>query len=391
MMITRLYIDGFKSLRNIELHPGKLNVLVGSNGSGKSSVLQTLLLLRQSAHSISGEVDELRLSGELYEAGMPTDAIHPDASHTITIEVAGDFNPTKFKGTFFFNRDDERDLRNRRLKGLTEGKLPLALFERQNEFSYLNAERIGPRVSYHLPSSEETLNGRVGKFGEFTAASLARAFNSNEVIDGWGAETERNFVTALESLDGKSLVDELHQSQGTIFRLSNIMLDWIIPGASFSATENVDTDSSTLLFERDRLGTKARVRTTHIGFGLTYSLPILVASMSLPRLTGLLLVENPEAHLHPYSQSRIGAFLALMSSTARQIFIETHSDHLVNGIRLAVRYGLVSAADVKIYYFDNSLAANQSKISSIELDSRGGLSAWPQGFFDQIERDLARL
>lgn len=117
----------------------------------------------------------------------------------------------------------------------------------------------------------------------------------------------------------------------------------------------------------------------------------MVAALTLRNFDGLLLVENPEAHLHPYSQSRIGAFLALIASTGRQIFVETDSDHLVNGIRLAVRYGLVAATDVRVYFFHNSITSEQSKISSIEMDDRGGLAAWPLGFFDQIERDLSRL
>lgn len=390
-MINRLYIDGFKSLRNIDLNLASLNVLVGPNGSGKSSVLQTLLLLRQSADRINGAVELLRLSGELYEAGMPIDAIHPDASHTIKIVLYDKFDVDDFKGTFVLDRDDDSAANNRLLNGFTEGNVPLALFERTGEFAYLNAERIGPRVAYRLPPGGEDLAGRVGKFGEFTTAILARAFNSQQKVDHWDDHTASNFVAGLSALDGDSPISEVHASQGSMFRLSNAMLGWIVPGATFSAIENTDTDSATLLFTRDTHGIKARIRATHAGFGLSYALPIVVAALSLRRGYGLLLVENPEAHLHPYSQSRMGAFLALMASTDRQIVVETHSDHLVNGIRLAVRYGLVAAENVRIYFFHNSLSAEQSKVSKIEVDSRGGLSAWPSGFFDQIERDLSRL
>lgn len=388
-MITHLYIDGFKSLRNIDLNPARLNILVGPNGSGKSSVLQALLLLRQSANAINGEVDGLRLSGELYEAGLPIDAIHPDASHTIKIKLSD--GPSNFQGKFVYDREDDGATSNRRLSGFSEGNLPLALFERTGEFAYLNAERIGPRVAYQLPSGDDTVNGRVGKFGEFTTATLARAFNNQQKVDAWNERTTSLFANAFKSLDGNALVDEVLASQGSIFRLSNAALGWIVPGASFSAIENSDTDSATLLFIRDTQGIKAKVRTTHIGFGLTYALPIVVAGLTLRSYYGLLLVENPEAHLHPYSQSRMGAFLALIASTNRQIFIETHSDHLVNGIRLAVRYGLVPANDVRIYFFHNSLEAEQSEVSNIEIDALGGLASWPAGFFDQIERDLSRL
>jgi predicted ATPase len=389
-MIGRLYIDGFKSLRNIELDPASINVLVGPNGSGKSSVLQTMLLLRQSNHG-KGKVPSLLLSGELYEAGMPLDAIHPDANHTVRIELRDDDGAHDFHGQFTQDRNDDNATNIRRLPGEGKGLLPFALFERTGEFAYLNAERVGPRVTYPLPLSDTGLNGRVGKFGEFTTAILARAFNSQEKIDSWNDQTAAAFEKGLSALDGEALISEIRASQGSLFRLSNIMLGWIVPGANFAASENTDTDSAVLMFTRDVHGIKAKVRATHIGFGLSYALPVIVAALSLRHAHSLFLVENPEAHLHPYSQSRMGAFLALVASTGRQIFVETHSDHVINGIRLAVRYGLVRAEDVRIYFFHNSLSAEQSKVSKIEIDNRGGLASWPPGFFDQIEQDLARL
>jgi predicted ATPase len=389
-MIDRLCVDGFKSLRNIELNPAGINVLVGPNGSGKSSLLQTMLLLRQSARG-SGKVPSLLLSGELYEAGMPLDALHPDANHTIKIELRDDDVSHDFRGIFTQDRNDDTSVDIRRIPGKSTGLLPYTLFERSGEFAYLNAERVGPRVTYQLPLSDPGLSGRIGKFGEFTTAILASAFNDQEKIDSWNDQIAATFDKGLSALDGEALISELHVSEGSLFRLSNIVLGWIVPGANFSATENTDTDSAVLKFTRDVHGIKSKVRATNIGFGLSYALPVIVAALSLRQLHGLLLVENPEAHLHPYSQSRMGVFLALVASTGRQIFVETHSDHVVNGIRLAVRYGLVPAECVRIYFFHNSLSAEQSKVSKIEIDSRGGLSSWPPGFFDQIEQDLARL
>lgn len=389
-MIRRLYIDGFKSLRDTELNPTSINVLVGPNASGKSTVLQTLLLLRQSADSIDGSVKTLHLSGELYEAGTPLDAIHPAARHTIRIEVIDDSGAFNYWGDFYYNRDEDRGSGTRVLQGNSHGSVPLQLFLRDDHFAYLTAERIGPRVAYRLPLGEDELSGRVGKFGQFTTAILARAFNIEEKVEDWEEQKAQRFAKALLNLDGGALIDELKASQGSLIRLSNVMLNWVIPGANFSAVEHADTDSAMLQFTRDPHGTKARVRATHVGFGLAYSLPVIVSSLSL-RVGGLLLVENPEAHLHPFSQSRMGAFLALIASTGRQIFVETHSDHLVNGIRLAVRYGLIPPEKVQFQFFHSSLTEEQSKITKIEIDESGRLSEWPPGFFDQIERDLSQL
>jgi predicted ATPase len=384
-VIEHLFIDGFKSLRNISLAPAALNVLVGPNGSGKSSVLQTLLLLRQSADLQYGSIDSLQLSGELYEAGMPLDAIHPAANHTIEIRIKDNLF-SEFSARFVNDRSDIVAENSRTLKAPSF----FQLFSRTSGFAYLNAERIGPRVTSGLPLSGEGLDGKVGKHGQFTAAVLARAFDNQEQVKDWDDQTASNFRNGLSALDGQALIEQLDASQGSLFRLSNIMLGWIVPGAEFIATEHADTDSTVLAFTRDAHGTKTKTRATHVGFGLSYALPIIVAALSLST-DGLLLVENPEAHLHPYSQSRMGAFLALMASANRQIFAETHSDHVVNGIRLAVGYGLLGPENVRIYFFHNTLAAEQSIVSEITVDARGGLTTWPPGCFDQIEQDLARL
>ncbi|HND20426.1 MAG TPA: AAA family ATPase, partial [Acidobacteriota bacterium] len=76
------------------------------------------------------------------------------------------------------------------------------------------------------------------------------------------------------------------------------------------------------------------VRPANMGFGVSYTLPIIVAGL-LARPGHMLVVENPEAHLHPQGQSRIGRFLALLAAKGVQVLIETHSDHVLNGIRLA--------------------------------------------------------
>jgi len=386
-VIERLEVDGFKSLRDISLETRSLNILVGPNASGKSTLLQTLLLLRQSADP-TGQVEVLSLSGELYEAGTPLDAIHPAAGHVVTIGVASEMG--EWTGRFEHRREAERLGGERRLAATTQGRLAPTIFERNGRFAYLNAERIGPRVSYELPLTGEELSGRVGKQGEYTTALLARAFNSDYVAPTWNKEIAGHFDKVLHVIAEHERSGRLADTQGSLFRLCNAMLGWVIPGAEFSATEHSETDTATILFTRDPNGIKAKTRPTHVGFGLSYTLPIIVAALSLSR-GGLLLVENPEAHLHPLSQSRMGVFLALVASLGHQIFVETHSDHFVNGVRLAARFGLLPQGSGRFFFFENTLASEHSRITPIDLDARGRLSDWPPGFFDQIERDLARI
>lgn len=133
-------------------------------------------------------------------------------------------------------------------------------------------------------------------------------------------------------------------------------------------------------------------RSTNVGFGVTYTLPILVALLASEPGT-LILLENPEAHLHPKGQSKIGTLLALAASCGVQIIVETHSDHILNGIRVAANKGEINAEDVKLHYFRREIQIDQAvtEVISSRLYQDGGIDKWPDGFFDQAEKDLMEL
>jgi predicted ATPase len=130
------------------------------------------------------------------------------------------------------------------------------------------------------------------------------------------------------------------------------------------------------------------IRPANMGFGFSYALPILVAGLLVPE-TGVLIVENPEAHLHPAGQSRLGRFLARVAGSGAQVIVETHSDHVINGIRLAAVEDRVIDPNAVVMYFFSDEPGNSP--TAIQLNGRGALSSWPKGFFDQIEEDLGRI
>jgi predicted ATPase len=103
-------------------------------------------------------------------------------------------------------------------------------------------------------------------------------------------------------------------------------------------------------------------------------------------------VENPEAHLHPAGQSRFGSFLALLAGTGVQVIVETHSDHVLNGIRRAVALDRTIDHDaVAIHFFLTEDPDVDSIAREVHLTPTAALKDWPSGFFDQFERDLAVL
>ena len=129
------------------------------------------------------------------------------------------------------------------------------------------------------------------------------------------------------------------------------------------------------------------VRPANIGYGISYALPIVVAGLCVAEGQTLIL-DSPEAHLHPRAQSRVGRFLSQIAGSGVQMLIETHSDHVLNGVRIAVRDGLIQPEDTAIYFFTSK---PDPRVIRILVDKNGGTSDLPVGFFDQAERDLSNL
>ena len=135
-------------------------------------------------------------------------------------------------------------------------------------------------------------------------------------------------------------------------------------------------------------------RATNVGFGVSYALPPVVALLA-PKPDGsnsrehLVVIENPEAHIHPAGQTAMAELAARAVASGSQVVLETHSDHVLNGVRLAVVEGILSPDVVVIHYFERS--GLDVRMTTPVITDNGRLDIWPEGFFDQYERDLSRL
>ena len=129
----------------------------------------------------------------------------------------------------------------------------------------------------------------------------------------------------------------------------------------------------------------------HTGFGLTQVFPVVVAALSVGR-EDLLLIENPEVHLHPAGQAKMGEFLAEVAAAGVQVMLETHSDHVLNGVRRAVRRGALASGDVALHFFRPRHDAERDGVAQVQsphLDGEGNVDDWPDGFFDQFDKDMS--
>lgn len=364
-MIERLTLHNLKRFRDASFAFANLTVLTGANGGGKSSLLQAVLLARQVA-ATSPTPSSVSLNGPYELAlGEALDVLSADADDDQIVVTVSDEG---VESKYVFGVSDDRSLLLRVVNA--PGMHAPTLCGRGPAFTYLSAERLGPRDVLPVEASDENEVG-LGARGEHCAQVLA-VLERDEV-------RERLLHPETAARGGVvTLGTQTEYWLGSIVRPLEYNAQWL-PNSSVAI----------LRFKSPGVRTDW-MRPSNVGFGVSYALPVIVAALLAPR-GGLLLVENPEAHLQPAGQSRLAGLLARCAGAGVQVIIETHSDHVLNGIRAAIADERVLEASHAVIHFFPESDALSSESEEIHLTPKAALDRWPPGFFDQSEIDLARI
>lgn len=406
-MLTELRLENFKCFGGETVVPcGRLNLLTGVNSKGKSTTLQALLILHQSlSRMTTGEptLQRVELNGgsvrlgtfrEIQNSERPTDdrvrlsfefSDELEAGgHEITVSRLQIWQADgKERWASLTSVEVERfvDLQvvshnNRQGANGHAVALDFALepdgsardtlarsshLYELGQVYYVGADRLGPQDFF--PWSNSYYRTSVGVRGERTPEVLYRAEQEQQQVH-----------TQLLRSEAASTVPEQ----------ASAWLSYIFDGGAV----RVGAESGVVLtVEMNADGSARYFRAVHLGFGYSYVLPILVASLVAPP-GSILIVENPEAHLHPFAQSRMGEFLALVAQSGVQVFVESHSEHVLNAFRLAVREQHLATEDLAVLYFRRDA---QEPVLRVAVEADGRITDWPDGFFDQRTRDFLRL
>lgn len=376
-MLDGIELHNFKSAHNLPVKLAPLTVLTGLNGSGKSTILQALALLKQSLRAGSAD-QELILRGALVRLGRSEDVRFENATDDeIGFIVKTPNGETRLSAPTIPGVDI--------LKLRCEGDADDVVAQLQNGFQFIQADRLTPATHYLQASTLDRTSGWLGCGGEYTVDFLER--NQDMKVPA-GRHFPRNHPSLTEELLTQVAPTEslLDQTAGWLQHLSPGVRPRAIP------VELADAASLQFSYTGTALDSESRThRPSNVGFGLTYCLPIIVACLAAPA-GALLLLENPEAHLHPRGQAALGQLLARCAADGVQIIVETHSDHVLNGIRLAVKQEEgVKADDIALHYFTRDINTWESRIESPRVLPDGQLDRWPEGFFDQWDRSLDAL
>lgn len=396
--MEELYIENFKGIESERIGFKKLTILAGENGAGKSTVIQALSIIKQSydIHKLPIiKMESLYLNDYYCELGSFRDVLYCEAKEDLI--VFGFKNQESQQVSLICKEDTQNANQLSVVHVKTTNFLPIQknfvdLFI--SDFDFIGADRFGPKTFFHVDGNFSTK--KVGKYGEYTGVLLGK-LKSDHVFFS-------DLNNALQKIFGyvEIQADHIDGANISILQITNSKTK----GLGYKNPVNMPYGISYVLpiivscllrdpirYEYKRMVEKIPVlhfekSEAHLNINITHE-----SSKELEEIieNPTVVIENPEAHLHPAAQSKLGVFLAQMASKGVQIILETHSDHIINGIRKAIRSNIISHEDVLFNFFEKGQFVGQNTIKEIYATKEGALSEWPKGFFDQYENDLMDL
>lgn len=360
-MLNKIELKNFKCYAEQKFDLSMLTIFCGNNSAGKSTAIQALAIPLQSSFE-----SKVLISGALVELGGLNDIYSAHATdEELKISLTFD-NETIEWGELNVGEMSAQDHLNI-INSINDCELKNKYFLEQG-FQFLEAERFGPRT-YLKNNYNNSIKFWIGAKGEYIYQILNQITNSR---------------LNLNENDKRILKED--EGSGVRRNINNWMSE-ISPGFNFESDDVKEAGISHAQFQA--YGSRKN-KPINMGFGLSYAISIVTALL-VTKPGGLVIIENPEAHLHPRGQSYLGRLIAKTALSGVQVIIETHSDHLLNGIRVVSRLDeSYEKGNFKIFYISGE-ENNPSKVTEIEIGNKGELSEWPQGFFDQQAYDVKTL
>jgi predicted ATPase len=375
-MINKIILENFKAFRErTELPLAKLTLLTGINGRGKSSMLQSLLLIHQYLDNPL-QPNVLNLNGSCVNLGTVDDVRNRANSSD---------KPVIFE--FEITQQDRVNVLRYILKANEKNKASLQIEDIPKKddlraIHFISAERFDAQLAYEFKDVSESFINLGGK----KADKLV-----NVLFQKQDFEVPENLHIA-ERYEGDLPVKNISKA---LLTQTGEWLNRILEGNQVKV--HIEEVSGNVLILHFKFGTSEYLYLpSNIGFGYSYMLPIVVAGL-IAQPNDLLLIENPEAHLHPKAQSELMDFLVKVTQNRVQVVIETHSDHILNRALVEVKETLrqkkqtLRPEDVSILFFHNGKLEYSTEVIPLKINEKGKIISSPIDFFDQISKDLRTL
>ena len=414
MLIEEIRVQGYKSLVDATLHVRPLTLLAGTNSSGKSSIMQPLLLIKQTMEAVYQPAGALLLSGSHVQAENANELVSKiGEKNTFSVKISGQDITFKEKDTQAYNSLE--------LTYETSGDI-INLLTQISDYGTGSKHILKPVNSLSLEISEpdygftrflptDTSGGEVFEDGPFLALKftgtegewavtyapgtpLSPALASLMHIPGLRGAPKRSysatfFKTAIRGtfdLYAAGTVSQW-QEQNNTEALAQLNDSLRRLGLTDTVTAKVkNANEVELSVSRLPAGTKGKARKADmvniadVGIGVSQVLPILVALIAA-QPGQLVYIEQPELHLHPRAQVVMAELLAEAANRGVRVVVETHSSLLLLTVQTLIAQGRIQNTDVAMHWFSRD-ARGATKVDYVQPDEDGACGDWPEDFGD---------
>jgi len=434
-MINRLYLENFRAFEKLDIPFSKINCFFGPNNSGKSAILSAINVLSQTLDSSDRDVP-LLLNGKFEDLGTYLDAVYEhdlNRNIKIALELAeeepslGDTPLSSRIEVSYRYRKQRREIgingiqihspintfllktrvsergSSQIIEGVSSEYPDIKIGRRSsgnivtNHFiPHINPSLIRPwfaRRRYRKDAIKKHEAYRDLDFDLYRASLLiTNQLSKLEFIGPFRSRPLRTYIFSGEApssvgASGEKCVDILATDQsrrkGKRKNIAQQVSNWLQESEIARKIAIFPLTDRHFEIRVSHIHTEETVNIADSGFGISQILPILVAGYFIPK-NSTFIIEEPEIHLHPKAQSEIGTFLRDISHKNVQIFVETHSEHLLLRLQRHIASGELRPEDVSVFYV-YSEEKEKSKIEKLIPIGLDGYFAqeWPQGFFPE--------
>lgn len=362
-MINSVGIHNFKLFKDVQQELKPLTLLTGLNGRGKSTFIQAMLTMW---HTLNEDDLIFSLDNEYVRLGIVEDVL----PWTLDDNKVGLSLTIKEKRYELYSEEVSAEWSQENIIPLVDDESDM-------------------RRMLELPHLHYLAAGRMPVMDRFPTASQSVKKKSLSIRYGDGMATARFlYEYGKELLKVQELVYPSSEFS-TLENQANAWLKVISPDLDFHV-RRLGSDFQIRYSTANAQGIPLSANASNVGYGITYALPMITAILSSSP-GDVVIVETPEAHIHPAGQARLMDLCSLAAANGIQVILETHSDHIVHGVLRNLKKGVLKEDEVAVLFFDKEIDEEQPCIVPQKVTQKGRIRKPSPGFFDQYMNDMDAL